>query len=412
MGRICSAYMCHFGRWGPGLADDGNLDVQGDGRTATGHAPRGPKPTHRAAESGIVRRAGASGTPRSVRSRTSPFGRGGSGRRFQTARQRIGHPSISPMRTPEVLQCDCRTDHVAAGLTAPTDAPSAQSSIPRPPRSAWWASATSGLPVAVEFGKQRPTIGYDLSTKKVAATSSAIRRRDRRGLRARSCKARRHARRSPTIRSRSGRPTSSSSRCRRPVNEARQPDFSPLESRLRDRRQEHEDGRHRGLRVARCIRARPRRSACRSSSAYSGMRWKQDFHVGYSPERINPGDKEHTFTKILKVVSGDDAETLEKVAELYALGGEGGRLQGLLDQGGRGRQGDREHPARPQHRVRERAVDHLRPPGHRHARGAAGRGHQVELPQVPAGTGRRPLHRRRSRTTSRTRRSSPATTPR
>src|SRR4029078_9819667 len=49
----------------------------------------------------------------------------------------------------------------------------------------------------------------------------------------------------------------------------------------------------------------------------SGMRWKQDFHVGYSPERINPGDKKHTFTKILKVVSGDDAETLEKVAELY-----------------------------------------------------------------------------------------------
>src|SRR5689334_4799150 len=47
------------------------------------------------------------------------------------------------------------------------------------------------------------------------------------------------------------------------------------------------------------------------------MRWKQDFHVGYSPERINPGDKEHTFTKILKIVSGDDDETLEKVAELY-----------------------------------------------------------------------------------------------
>src|SRR6185436_3318080 len=42
------------------------------------------------------------------------------------------------------------------------------------------------------------------------------------------------------------------------------------------------------------------------------------FHVGYSPERINPGDKEHSFTKILKVVSGDDEETLEKVASLYA----------------------------------------------------------------------------------------------
>jgi UDP-N-acetyl-D-galactosamine dehydrogenase len=47
------------------------------------------------------------------------------------------------------------------------------------------------------------------------------------------------------------------------------------------------------------------------------MRWKRDFHVGYSPERINPGDREHTFTRILKVVSGDDAGTLEKIAELY-----------------------------------------------------------------------------------------------
>ncbi len=49
----------------------------------------------------------------------------------------------------------------------------------------------------------------------------------------------------------------------------------------------------------------------------SGMRWRRDFHVGYSPERINPGDKEHTLTRIVKVVSGDDAATLEKVAALY-----------------------------------------------------------------------------------------------
>src|SRR4026208_1124132 len=47
------------------------------------------------------------------------------------------------------------------------------------------------------------------------------------------------------------------------------------------------------------------------------MRWKRDFHVGSSPERINPGDKEHTLTRILKVVSGDSPETLEKVAALY-----------------------------------------------------------------------------------------------
>ena len=49
----------------------------------------------------------------------------------------------------------------------------------------------------------------------------------------------------------------------------------------------------------------------------SGLTWKKNFHVGYSPERINPGDKEHTLTKIVKVVSGDDTATLETVAALY-----------------------------------------------------------------------------------------------
>ena len=49
----------------------------------------------------------------------------------------------------------------------------------------------------------------------------------------------------------------------------------------------------------------------------SGLKCGEDFKVGYSPERINPGDKEHTFTKILKVVSGQDEETLEIVAKTY-----------------------------------------------------------------------------------------------
>lgn len=49
----------------------------------------------------------------------------------------------------------------------------------------------------------------------------------------------------------------------------------------------------------------------------SGKTWKTDFFVGYSPERINPGDKERTLTTITKVVSGDTPETLEKVKKLY-----------------------------------------------------------------------------------------------
>jgi UDP-N-acetyl-D-galactosamine dehydrogenase len=49
----------------------------------------------------------------------------------------------------------------------------------------------------------------------------------------------------------------------------------------------------------------------------SGLKWRTGFHVGYSPERINPGDKQHRLETIVKVVSGDDPATLEAVAELY-----------------------------------------------------------------------------------------------
>ena len=50
---------------------------------------------------------------------------------------------------------------------------------------------------------------------------------------------------------------------------------------------------------------------------HSGLRWKDGFHVGFSPERINPGDKEHVLGSIRKVVAGDDEATLEQVAALY-----------------------------------------------------------------------------------------------
>jgi UDP-N-acetyl-D-galactosamine dehydrogenase len=48
------------------------------------------------------------------------------------------------------------------------------------------------------------------------------------------------------------------------------------------------------------------------------MKWQRDFFVGYSPERINPGDREHSLTRITKVVSGDTPATLERVANVYA----------------------------------------------------------------------------------------------
>jgi UDP-N-acetyl-D-galactosamine dehydrogenase len=51
----------------------------------------------------------------------------------------------------------------------------------------------------------------------------------------------------------------------------------------------------------------------------SGLKFREDFKVGYSPERINPGDKEHTLTRIVKVVSGCCEESLEVVAKVYEL---------------------------------------------------------------------------------------------
>jgi UDP-N-acetyl-D-galactosamine dehydrogenase len=51
----------------------------------------------------------------------------------------------------------------------------------------------------------------------------------------------------------------------------------------------------------------------------SGLKFNEDFKVGYSPERINPGDKEHTLAKIIKVVAGSDEQAKDEIAKVYAL---------------------------------------------------------------------------------------------
>jgi UDP-N-acetyl-D-galactosamine dehydrogenase len=65
----------------------------------------------------------------------------------------------------------------------------------------------------------------------------------------------------------------------------------------------------------------------------SGLVQGKDFKLGYSPERINPGDKEHTLERITKVVSGEDAETLERVSNAY----------GAIIEAGVHREGPHEH---------------------------------------------------------------------
>ena len=170
-----------------------------------------------------------------------------------------------------------------------------------------------GLPVAVAFGKQRPTIGYDLSKRRVENLRHMV---DVTG----------EVSTAELIAARHWHPTTDAHELEKadfiivavptPINAARQPDLKPLES------ASEAVGRHmkRGAIVIYESTVYP---GCTEEicvpilEKHSGMRWRQDFHVGYSPERINPGDKQHTFTRIRKIVSGDDAETLEKVAGLY-----------------------------------------------------------------------------------------------
>lgn len=49
----------------------------------------------------------------------------------------------------------------------------------------------------------------------------------------------------------------------------------------------------------------------------SGLAWRRDFHVGYSPERVNPGDRQHALTKIVKLVAGDEPVVTKRLAALY-----------------------------------------------------------------------------------------------
>ncbi len=170
-----------------------------------------------------------------------------------------------------------------------------------------------GMPLAVEFGKKRTTIGFDLSASKIESYRNFI---DPTGelssaeLRAASqlsvgtdpaalADAKYIVVAVPT-----------------PVDMAHNPDFTPLAGASKTVGLHMKKGAivifestvYPGATEEVCIPI---------LEQHSGLKWKEDFHVGFSPERINPGDKEHTLTTILKVVSGDDAETLELVAQLY-----------------------------------------------------------------------------------------------
>ncbi len=170
-----------------------------------------------------------------------------------------------------------------------------------------------GLPLAVEFGKKYPTVGIDLSAEKIAAyrnfvdPTGEVSTEELRAATQLSC----HT--DPRGLSNAdfiviAVPT--------PVDDAHQPDFTPLI------KSSEIVGKHikRGAIVVYESTVYPGATeeiCIPLIEKHSGLKWKQDFFVGYSPERINPGDKERTLTKIVKIVSGDTPETLKTISEVY-----------------------------------------------------------------------------------------------
>ncbi len=170
-----------------------------------------------------------------------------------------------------------------------------------------------GLPLAVEFGKCFRTIGYDLSAEKIAAyrryidPTGEVSSEDLRAARLLEVSTDKKVLTEADIVIVAV-PT--------PVNDARLPDFEPLLSASRAIGPHLKQGSivvyestvYPGATEEICIPELER---------VSGLKWKEGFFVGYSPERINPGDKEHTLTRIVKIVAGDTPATLSTLAHVY-----------------------------------------------------------------------------------------------
>ena len=170
-----------------------------------------------------------------------------------------------------------------------------------------------GLPVAIAFGQKARTIGFDISSRRIEELKAGI---DRNGEVS-----------AEVLRSADIFYTSNLENLRQadfhiiavptPVDDAHQPDLTPVISASETVGKAIKSGDivvyestvYPGVTEEVCVPVLEK---------VSGLKCGADFTVGYSPERINPGDREHTFTKIKKVVSGFDAQTLSIVAETYS----------------------------------------------------------------------------------------------
>ena len=171
-----------------------------------------------------------------------------------------------------------------------------------------------GIQLAIAFGRDHETIGFDLDQLKIDAYRSGV---DRTGeLTNTQLSAPTRLMYSSDIQDLAGCeifivavPT--------PVDDLNQPDFGPLISAsstvgsILDKGNivVYESTVYPGATEEVCIPV---------LEEASGLKWNCDFHVGYSPERINPGDPDHTLRTIVKVVAGDDEATLNRIANLYA----------------------------------------------------------------------------------------------
>lgn len=169
-----------------------------------------------------------------------------------------------------------------------------------------------GLPVALAFGQRYPTVGFDINRDRAEELSQGIDRNQETSA--------------EELTNKNLMFTSDPSELARanfhivavptPIDAGKQPDLSPLISATRILGPHlkvgdtvvYESTVYPGVTEYECLPL---------LEQLSGLKAKKDFHVGYSPERINPGDLEHTFTKIKKVVSGQDEAALARVAQMY-----------------------------------------------------------------------------------------------
>ena len=170
-----------------------------------------------------------------------------------------------------------------------------------------------GLPLAIEFGKHFDTIGFDVSKAKVARLQQ---HNDVTGEVERGDFDLAKKLKITDDPKQLGQADVIVVAVPTPIDSARLPDFTPLVSASeivganmkRGATVVYESTVYPGATEEVCIPVLEK---------HSGMKGKKDFNVGYSPERINPGDKQHRLPTIVKVVSGDNPETLEKLAKLY-----------------------------------------------------------------------------------------------